>query len=37
MSKAAAAASSALEELKQIDEEFKIWKKNSPFLCPYSA
>jgi hypothetical protein len=23
----------ALEEMKQIDEEYKIWKKNTPFLC----
>jgi len=33
MSAKAAAASTALEEMKQIDEEYKIWKKNSPFLC----
>ena len=27
------APTSALEEMKTIDEEYKIWKKNSPFLC----
>ena len=28
---------SAITEMKTINEEYKIWKKNTPFLCTHAV